>query len=929
MAKAASIHVDLVANTARYRSEIMGAARTTTRELGLIRKEVAANARSFDLMKRAAVGVISLRALQSAAGSLLNVTKQQQALVNSMRAATGTAEDAASALDFVSQKAKELGLDYQSAAEGFQRLTASATANGIAMRDQQQLFLEVARASTAMQIAPAQVDRAMTALSQSFSKGRFMAEELRQQLAEAIPGVVPRFQKAVLEMTKGTDLAGKSFDQLLQGGLLDVQTFLPAMTQAFAQMGVTWREGASALQAETNRLGNAWREAKLQFASGPFGDVAIAGIRATAGALNNVAETLPAIMQGTGAVAGAISGLAGVKLAEATAGWVRGLGAAQASMLAEAVAAEQAAAALVAKTRAEMVDAQATAARARAAYGGSIAADLAAMQATQAHTRALGAHSAAQATATAASSRLAAVGRSVLGIFGGPIGLVATVGLAAAGWLIFRDNTSAATEAAEAHKRALDQLNETARVDARTAIQLANRMRMEAGGRLQVARATLAQLQAELQLQQAKKQPAGPNSANAQAFQTWGASLRFQQQKALVDELKSQIDDIDLKIRSIGGVQAAVDFLDAGKKIAAADTSVTDTVSSNAKARQKAYKDEQQALRDLAAEELRRLDNQLNADIQNTGRSNLIDLFSIGHGGDAVEMLRRQLEIHRQHQDELQRLRDSGIAKTDASYIAQEERLKRHLEEKLKLERDYQEARKALEKDWRVGLNRAVEDYIADAKNMAAQTNTLFTNAFREMEDAFVKFVQTGKLSFTDLANSIIADLARIAARKMISGVLEGLLGSLGQGGGGGSYNWAKSVGFGNNFQWATGGYTGPGGKYQPAGVVHKGEVVWSQQDVARAGGVAAVEAMRRGMKGYADGGVVGPVVPVSTAGGISKVVIENRGAPIRAVDSRMERQSDGTQVLRVVLDAVAEDIATGGHAATAIKQRFGLREMV
>src|SRR5690606_35126832 len=154
----------------------------------------------------------------------------------------------------------------------------------------------------------------------------------------------------------------------------------------------------------------------------------------------------------------------------------------QAAMLAEAVTAEQVAAALVAKTRAELVDAQATAARARAAYGGSIAADLAAMQATQAHTRALAAHSAAASTAAAASSRLALVRRSMLGIFGGPVGLIATARLAAAGWLAFRDNTSEASRAANAHRLALEQLNETARVDAGSAIQMAHRLRMETGG---------------------------------------------------------------------------------------------------------------------------------------------------------------------------------------------------------------------------------------------------------------------------------------------------------------------------------------------------------------------------------------------------------------------------------------------------------------
>lgn len=49
----------------------------------------------------------------------------------------------------------------------------------------------------------------------------------------------------------------------------------------------------------------------------------------------------------------------------------------------------------------------------------------------------------------------------------------------------------------------------------------------------------------------------------------------------------------------------------------------------------------------------------------------------------------------------------------------------------------------------------------------------------------------------------------------------------------------------GGLFGFSEGGYTGPGGKHEPAGVVHKGEVVFSQDDVAKMGGVAAVEALR------------------------------------------------------------------------------------
>jgi hypothetical protein len=54
-----------------------------------------------------------------------------------------------------------------------------------------------------------------------------------------------------------------------------------------------------------------------------------------------------------------------------------------------------------------------------------------------------------------------------------------------------------------------------------------------------------------------------------------------------------------------------------------------------------------------------------------------------------------------------------------------------------------------------------------------------------------------------------------------------------------------------------SGGYTGRGGRKEAAGIVHRGEVVWSQDDVQRAGGVHVVEGMRRGYAGYADGGIV------------------------------------------------------------------------
>lgn len=54
---------------------------------------------------------------------------------------------------------------------------------------------------------------------------------------------------------------------------------------------------------------------------------------------------------------------------------------------------------------------------------------------------------------------------------------------------------------------------------------------------------------------------------------------------------------------------------------------------------------------------------------------------------------------------------------------------------------------------------------------------------------------------------------------------------------------------------YATGGWTGPGSKYQPAGVVHADEFVFSKE--ATHGNVAFLQSMHNRMRGYANGGLV------------------------------------------------------------------------
>jgi len=67
-----------------------------------------------------------------------------------------------------------------------------------------------------------------------------------------------------------------------------------------------------------------------------------------------------------------------------------------------------------------------------------------------------------------------------------------------------------------------------------------------------------------------------------------------------------------------------------------------------------------------------------------------------------------------------------------------------------------------------------VQEYMDSIKDMNKQIKDTFVNAFKGMEDALVQFVLTGKLNFRKLAQSILADLARMIVRQQMFNALSG-----------------------------------------------------------------------------------------------------------------------------------------------------------
>lgn len=144
----------------------------------------------------------------------------------------------------------------------------------------------------------------------------------------------------------------------------------------------------------------------------------------------------------------------------------------------------------------------------------------------------------------------------------------------------------------------------------------------------------------------------------------------------------------------------------------------------------------------------------------------------------------------------------------------------------------------------------AAADAQQQAKERHAQFQSDLASAKSSMESAFTGLI-TGAHSFRDALSGVLMKLAEIAASRAFETIWSGGLGK------------TTSSFLGGLFGFSSGGYTGPGSVNQPAGVVHKGEVVWSQADIARAGGVGVVEGMRRGLRGYAGGGMVGMPDPI------------------------------------------------------------------
>ncbi len=212
---------------------------------------------------------------------------------------------------------------------------------------------------------------------------------------------------------------------------------------------------------------------------------------------------------------------------------------------------------------------------------------------------------------------------------------------------------------------------------------------------------------------------------------------------------------------------------------------------------------------------------------------------------------------------------------------------------------------------------------LIEAQEAAKQTKEFFAESFTSSLSGLI----TGTVTLSDAVRNLANNLADAALQGLLlgKGPLAALFGFGGQG--------AASGLLGSIFGFADGGFTGRGGKYEPAGVVHRGEYVISAAATKRLG-VGNLERLHESAKrGYANGGLVGASKLASGAAPLaarepSQTVSIAPTINVNANGGTHEQNSDlakqiSKQVEKSLSGMVAQEISRQQRPGNMIGRRF------
>lgn len=143
----------------------------------------------------------------------------------------------------------------------------------------------------------------------------------------------------------------------------------------------------------------------------------------------------------------------------------------------------------------------------------------------------------------------------------------------------------------------------------------------------------------------------------------------------------------------------------------------------------------------------------------------------------------------------------------------------------------------------------SLADYAEKARNIGSDIRNALVGAFQSAENAVAEFVKSGKLNFRDLVTSMLADMAKLGARRFLlgplAGVLSGFMPGMGAGGlfanlfhsggmvgTGGPGRMVPAMAFANAPRMHNGGWAGLRSDEVPA-ILQRGERVLSRREAA------------------------------------------------------------------------------------------------
>ncbi|EOO1614258.1 phage tail tape measure protein, partial [Escherichia coli] len=165
-------------------------------------------------------------------------------------------------------------------------------------------------------------------------------------------------------------------------------------------------------------------------------------------------------------------------------------------------------------------------------------------------------------------------------------------------------------------------------------------------------------------------------------------------------------------------------------------------------------------------------------------------------------------------------------------------------------------AEEQLRGSWMAGLKSGWGEWAESATDSFSQVKSAATQTFDGIAQNMAAMLTGSEQNWRSFTRSVLSMLTEIFLKQAMVGIV-GRIGSAigGAFGGGASASTGMAIqAAAANFHFATGGFTGTGGKYEPAGIVHRGEFVFTKEATSRIG----VGNLYRLMRGYAEGGYVG-----------------------------------------------------------------------